>query len=133
MLVTLRSLAGVFNHGWRKGYAKQDLKMWAYLQLPFVIPLLLFLTCPEMLGKDLGAWLASPLFWVAQLVSLLPLLHRLHYLATRIGCVRQMNISEDGHPAPCSIDLGHRECCKHIEPGASKTSCVYWRPELIIE
>lgn len=133
MLVIVRSLGRSVTHGWRKGYAKQDLKMWAYLQLPFALPLLLFVTVLATPGQDLGSWLSSPLFLVMQLLSVVPLLHRLHYLATKIGCIRQMNISEDGHPAPCSIDLGHRECCKHIEPGASKTSCVYWRPELIIE
>lgn len=133
MLIALSSLGESLGHGWRKGHARQDLKMWGYLQLPIALPLLLFVG--SLAVADLGAmaWLSSPLFWMVEVACFLPLLRRLHYLATRIGCVRQMNISEDGHPAPCSIDLGRRECCKHIEPGASKTSCVYWRPELIID
>ena len=58
---------------------------------------------------------------------------RLYYLATSIGCVRQIDFSEDGQPSPCQIDLGHRECCKHIGPDGGKADCRYWRPELIID
>jgi hypothetical protein len=61
------------------------------------------------------------------------LLWRLHFLATQVGCTRQMGISEDGNPARCLVDLGHHDCCKHIGPNGDRTTCRYWKPDLIVD
>jgi hypothetical protein len=127
------SLRQLLVLGWRKGYAMNDLLMWGFLQLSLAIPVLALIIA--LATPDKSAWeiFTSPLFWLIELLSFIPLLVRLHRLASRIGCTRQMNVSDDGNPAPCLIDLGHEDCCKHIGPGGDKTSCPYWKPELIVD
>jgi hypothetical protein len=119
--------------GWRKGRSRQDLPMWATIQLTLVLPALITLIGVASHGKSLPAVLASPLFWLVPVLGLSLLIYRLHFLATRIGCTRQINISEDGMPTECMIDSGHPECCKHIGPGGDKRACPYWKPALIVD
>jgi hypothetical protein len=128
-----RCLPRLLLRGWRKGLAVNDLRMWGALQLSLLLPTAILIAALTVNPAQLAQLLTSPVLWSTPLVGLLPLGLRLHFLATRIGCIRQINVSEDGHPARCLVDLGHPECCRHIAPGAGKDSCPYWRPELVIE
>ncbi len=119
--------------GWRKGRAMHDPLMWSLLLTALLVPALLLVAGAAMTEHAYPTILASPLFWLAPGTVLGALVVRLHYLATLIGCVRQINFSEDGQPSACQIDLGHRECCKHIGPDGRKQDCPYWRPELILD
>ena len=119
--------------GWRKGRARQDLAMWATVQLTLVLPALITLIGVSTHGKSLPAVIASPWFWAILLLGLSLLAYRLHFLATRIGCTRQINISEDGLPTECLVDAGHPECCKHVGRNGDKRTCPYWKPALIVE
>jgi hypothetical protein len=119
--------------GWRKGYARNDLPMWGMFQVSLLLPATVVVAGVASGQASLAQLASSPLLWLTPLVGLVPLMFRMHYLATRLGCTRQINVSEDGQPARCLIDCGHPECCKHIRPGAGKESCPYWKPQLVIE
>jgi hypothetical protein len=107
--------------------------MWATVQLTLVLPALITLIGISSHGKSLPAVLGSPWFWLVPVLGLSLLIYRLNFLATRIGCTRQINFSEDGLPTECMIDAGHPECCKHVGPGGDKRACPYWKPALIVE
>jgi hypothetical protein len=129
-------LAGIWRTLWlglRKGRSIQDIPMWGLLQLSLLIPLLLFTVGLYANGGNALHILSSPVFWAITAGGLAALFWRLYFLATRIGCTRQINISEDGNPARCLVDLGHHDCCKHIGPNGDKTSCRYWKPDLIVD
>lgn len=119
--------------GWRKGCSRQDLPMWATVQLTLVLPALITLIGVSSQGKSLPAVLGSPWFWLVPALGLSLLAYRLHYLATRIGCTRQINFSEDGMPTECLADAGHPECCKHLGADGDKRTCPYWKPALIVD
>jgi hypothetical protein len=119
--------------GLRKGRSIQDLPMWGLLQLGLLIPLILLTVGLFSSGGNALHILSSPVFWTISAAGLAGLLWRLYFLASRIGCTRQINISEDGNPARCLVDLGHRDCCKHIGPNGDKTTCRYWKPDLIVD
>lgn len=119
--------------GLRKGRSGHDILMWGLLQLSMLMPLLLIAVGLLSNAGNALYILSSPVFWLITISAIVALLWRLHFLATQIGCTRQMNISEDGNPARCLVDLGHHDCCKHIGPGGDKTSCRYWKPDLIVE
>ena len=53
------------------------------------------------------------------------LIMRVYYLATSVGCVRQINLSEDGQPSLCQIYLGHHECCKDVGTDGNKADCPH--------
>ncbi len=106
---------------------------WSLLIVSLFLPAMLLVTGTMLMKQDLWAILMSPLFWFLPLLVFAAFVMRLYYLATLIGCVRQINVSEDGQPSPCQIHLGHQECCKHVGPDGSKTDCPYWRPELILD
>lgn len=127
------SLPGLLLRGWRKGYARNDLPMWGMFQVSLLLPASVVLAVLALGQASLVQLLAAPLFWLTPLFGLVPLGFRLHFLATRVGCLRQINVSDDGQPSRCLIDRGHPECCKHIAPGAGKESCPYWKPELVID
>jgi hypothetical protein len=120
-------------HGLRKGVAYHDIVMWGLLQMLLAIPVVAVITGLILDGGSVVSHIVSPwvlAFWSA---SALALAVRLHHLATNVGCLRQINVSEDGYPARCLVDLGDGHCCKHLRPGESKTACPYWRPELIVD
>lgn len=119
--------------GWRKGYAMHDLWMWGLIQLLIALPVMALIISLAMPLQSTWAMFASPIFWAAEMASVSALCVHLHNLATKIGCTRQINMSEDGNPTPCLIDLGHDDCCKHVGPDRDKTSCPYWKPQLIID
>ncbi|MCB1774494.1 MAG: hypothetical protein KDI88_12825 [Gammaproteobacteria bacterium] len=119
--------------GLRKGRSMQDIPMWGLLQLSLPIPLLLVAVGLFVENGYARYILSSPVFWAIIVSGAMALLWRLYFLATRVGCIRQMNISEDGNPAQCLVDLGHRDCCKHIGKAGDKTTCRYWKPELIVD
>lgn len=119
--------------GWNKGRSRQDLPMWATVQLTLVLPALIMLIGVSSHGKSLPAVVASPWFWLVPVFGLSVLTYRLYYLATRIGCTRQINFSEDGMPTECLADAGHPECCKHLGADGNKTACPHWKPTLIVE
>lgn len=127
------SLVRLLVLGWRKGHSIHDLPMWGLTQVTILVPLLMLVVGIAIHGESGLTVLGSAFFWLAPAVTLTLLGVRLHFLATQIGCTRQINISDDGNPTRCLIDLGNRECCKHIGPDSDKTACPYWKPELILE
>lgn len=127
------SLVHLLFRGWRKGRAMHDSLMWSLLLVSLFLPIVSLITGSMLTLQGLWVTLMSPLFWLLPMIVLGALVMRLYYLATLVGCVRQINLSEDGQPSLCQIDLGHRECCKHVGPDGDKTDCPHWRPELVLD